>query len=83
MTEVKRITRSFPHPDGRIFTVSMPVSYWRGLQWLTEDRGITAGTIIHCMDRQNSQQDPSEAFMEFIASALQTAREKEREGESA
>lgn len=78
-TEPETITRSFPHPDGRFLDITMPVAYWRSLQWLNEDCGVTAGYIIHCMDRRNSQQDPSEAFMEFIGAAIHDAHREAAE----
>ena len=59
-------TRILPHPSGERLVVRISEWHWKALDWMSENRGVTAGYIIHLRDHMNHDAEISEAFMEFI-----------------
>jgi len=62
----KMRTRVLPHPNGERLAVHISEWHWKSLDWMSENRGVTAGYIIHLRDHMKHEDEISQAFMEFI-----------------
>lgn len=77
-------TRFIPHPDGRIFHITMYPWHWHQLDWLYRAEGITAGFILHMVEYYKSRpEDMSQAFIEFIDGSVCDERDIRTERENA